>query len=150
MRVDDLLTNRHIPFEALQHRRTYNANRMAQVLHVPGREVAKSVLLRSGKKNILVVHPSTHYVDRERIRRRLGEADVEMASEEEIEQIFSDCETGAMPPFGSLYHIHTLMDESLDQDEEIVFENQSHEEAIRMRRLDYEELEHPIKGRFSF
>ncbi len=150
MKIDELLTSRHVPFEALHHRPTYTANRMAQVLHVPGKEVAKSVLLRSGNDYILVVLPATHYVDMDRIRRRLGEQDVEMASEEEIERVFPDCERGAMPPFGSLYHIHTLMDESLAEDEEIVFENQTHEDAIRMRFDDYESLEHPIKGRFSF
>ncbi len=150
MRVDEMLTSRHVPFQAMRHRPTFTANRMAQVLHVPGKEVAKSVLLRSGKDYVLVVLPATHYVDMERIRRRLGEADVEMANEQDMASVFPDCETGAMPPFGSLYRVHTLVDDALAEDEEIVFENQSHQEAIRMRFADFDSLEHPIKGRFSY
>lgn len=150
MKIDELLTRRQVPFEALHHRPTFTANRMAQVLHVPGKEIAKSVLLRSSGDYVLVVLPATHYVDMERVRRRLGRPDVEMASEDEIERVFPDCECGAMPPFGSLYHIPTLVDDSLAEDEEIVFENQTHEDAIRMRFQDYESLEHPLKGRFSF
>ncbi|TWU12375.1 Proline--tRNA ligase [Symmachiella macrocystis] len=150
MRIDEMLSSRHVHFESLQHRPTFTANRMAQVLHIPGKEVAKSVLLRSGGDYVLVVLPATHYVDMERIRRRLGEENVEMASEDEIAHMFPDCEPGAMPPFGSLYDVPTLMDSSLAEDEEIVFENQSHAEAIRMRFEDYDTLEHPIKGRFSY
>src|SRR5262249_16913249 len=38
MRLDELLVSRHITFQRLPHRRTYAANRVAQALHVKGRE----------------------------------------------------------------------------------------------------------------
>jgi Ala-tRNA(Pro) deacylase len=149
MRLDEMLFDRQVKFERLSHRPTYTANRMAQALHVPGREVAKTVLVRAGRGYVLAVLPATHKIDLEQLRQRLGEDRVEMASEEEMDRLFPDCERGALPPFGSLYHIPTVVDETLAEDEQIVFEGQTHEDAIRMRFCDYEAVEHPARGRFA-
>jgi len=149
MKLDEFLSERQVPFQKLAHPPAYAANRIAQALHVPGREMAKSVLLRTGHGHVLAVVPATHQVDLDEIRDCLGEESVEMACEEEMEQLFPDCERGAMPPFGSLYHLPTIVDRSLTKDEEIVFEAQSHEEAIRMTYRDYEAIEHPRMGQFA-
>jgi Ala-tRNA(Pro) deacylase len=149
MKLDDLLANRHIPFERIHHRPAYTANRIAQVLHVPGKEMAKTVVLRGDRGYVLAVVPATHRIDLEEIRKKLDLTDLEMAGEGEMGRLFPDCEVGAIPPFGSLYHLPTLVDESLAEDDKIVFEAQNHEEAIRMSYRDYEAIEHPVKGRFA-
>jgi Ala-tRNA(Pro) deacylase len=149
MRLDELLTNRQVAFEHLHHRPSYTANRTAQVLHVPGKEVAKTVVIRVDGRYVLAVLPATHRVDLEQLRQDLGAQEVEMASEAEMDRLFPDCERGAVPPFGSLYHLETVVDESLSADEQIVFDAQNHEDAIRMRYRDYEALEHPRVGRFG-
>ena len=150
MKLDELLVSRHIAFERLPHRRTYTANRMAQVLHVAGKEVAKTVVLRTPRGHVLAVLPATHHVDLEQMSQDLGGERVELASEDEIARLFPDCERGAVPPFGSLYQLPTIVDESLTEDRSIVFENQDHEQAIRMSYEDYEALEHPRKGHFAY
>lgn len=149
MRLDEFLSSRHVAFERLHHRPEYTANRMAQALHVPGREVAKCVLVRAGHGYALAVLPATHRVDLDLLRQDLGEDDLAMATEDEMDQLFPDCERGAMPPFGSLYYLPTVVDESLADDDKIVFESQSHEEAIRMAYRDYEALEHPHRCHFA-
>jgi Ala-tRNA(Pro) deacylase len=149
MRLDEFLTSRQVPFTRLPHRAAYTANRVAQTLHVPGKEMAKTVLVRTGHGHVLAVLPATHRVDLERLRQDLGEEQVGLATEGEMERLFPDCERGTMPPFGSLYQLPTLVDESLAADEEIVFEGQNHEEAIRMTYRDYEAVEHPRVGHFA-
>ncbi len=149
MKLDELLTSRHIAFQRLPHPRTYTANRMAQALHVKGREVAKTVLLRTGHGHVLAVLPATHHVDLEQLRDDLGEECLELANEEEMDRLFPDCERGALPPFGSLYQVPTIMDDSLSDDQTIVFEGPNHEQAIRMSLHDYEALEHPRHGHFA-
>jgi Ala-tRNA(Pro) deacylase len=149
MKLEELLNSRHIPFERLPHQRTYTANRMAQTLHVPGKEVAKTVVLRTGHGHALAVLPATHHVDLDQVGRDLGEDHVELASEEEMNRLFPDCEVGAVPPFGSLYQMPTIVDESLTADRTIVFDAQDHEQAIRMSFQDYEALEHPRTGHFA-
>ncbi len=150
MKINEFLTNRHVPFEALHHPPAYTASRMAEVLHVSGEEVAKPVLLRTGRGYVLVVVPANRFVDLQRIREWMGNVPVEMASEDEMDQIFPNCERGAIPPFGSVYHVHTLVDESLAEDEKIVFQAETHDEAIRMTYHDYEIVEHPLRGDFTY
>jgi Ala-tRNA(Pro) deacylase len=149
MRLDEFLTDRKVAFTRLPHRTAYTANRVAQTLHVPGKDMAKSVLVRTGHGHVLAVLPATHQVDLDRLRRDLKEDQADLATEAEMEELFPDCERGAIPPFGSLYQVPTLVDESLTQDEEIVFEGQTHDEAIRMRFRDYESVEHPRLGHFA-
>jgi Ala-tRNA(Pro) deacylase len=150
MKLDEFLSSRRVPFQRLEHRPTYTANRMAQALHVPGREVAKSVLLRNGRgQYVLAVVPAPYHVDLGRLRDYLGEDELELASEREMEEAFPDCECGAMPPFGSLYRMPTVVDDKLAEDDEIVFDAQNHHEAIRMAYRDFEDLERPQHGRFA-
>ena len=149
MRLDEFLSSRQVPFTRLPHRPAYTANRVAQTLHVPGNEMAKSVLVRTGHGHALAVLPSTYQVDLELLRRDLGEEQVGLATEDEVARAFPDCERGAVPPFGSIYNLPTVVDESLTADEEIVFEGQSHEEAIRMTFRDYVAVEHPRLGHFA-
>jgi Ala-tRNA(Pro) deacylase len=149
MKLDEFLQNRQVAFERLPHRPAYTANRVAQALHVPGKDMVKTVLLKTGHGHVLAVLPATHQVDIDQVRRELGEDWVEMAPEEDMDRLFPDCERGAMPPFGSLYNLPTVVDETLTQDEQIVFEGENHEEAIRMAYRDYEAVEHPRHGHFA-
>jgi Ala-tRNA(Pro) deacylase len=149
MSLDDFLNQRHVAYERLQHPPVFTASRIARILHIPGKEVAKTVLVRVDQDYVLVVLPATHHVDLERVRQQLGAQHVELAREQEMAQLFPDCETGAIPPFGSLYHLTTLVDESLTDDEEIVFEAQNHHEAIRLAYRDFVEQEHPCIGHFT-
>jgi Ala-tRNA(Pro) deacylase len=149
MRISDLLRLKNIPHERLLHPPTYSASRMAQALHVPGKEVAKMVLYRTDRGTIVAVLPATHLVDEGKLRQLLGAEQLERIGEEQMASLFPDFERGAIPPFGSLGGMATVVDESLAEDEEIVFEGQDHREAIRMKYRDFEELEHPNKGDFS-
>jgi Ala-tRNA(Pro) deacylase len=151
MKVTEFLDQCHVDYELLEHRDAYTAQRMAQILHVPGREVAKTVLLRDGGQRdyILAVLPATKRVDFRRLGQALGGAKVELASEPEMNQLCPDCEPGALPPFGSGYGMRTLVDESLCEDETIVFEGNTHHEAIRMKFRDYRRLESPTVASFA-
>lgn len=149
MKLDDFLNSKEVPFEKVQHKPAFSANRIARTLHVPGKDVAKTVLLRADDSYVLVVLPGTCHVDLELVRCALDAQRVEMASEQEMAELFPDCEPGAIPPFGSLYHLATLVDESLAEDEEIVFDANTHQQAIRMAYRDFQKQEHPRLGHFA-
>ena len=145
MNIQEFLARQNIPFEVLQHRDTYDAQRMAQAVHVSGHKVAKTVLLRISEpcEYVVVVLPATHTVDFDKARRVLGAENVELATEMEMSQRCPDCDIGALPPFGSQYDMKTVVDESLTEGEEIVFEGCLHSEAIRMKYADFARLENP-------
>lgn len=146
MDITALLDERGVRYEKIEHRATYGAQRLAHELHIPGREVAKTVLLRAnhGYEYLLAILPAEREIDFEKLSKALGGSKLELATEIEIAERFPDCEIGALPPFGSQYNTQSVMDESLLSDEQIVFEGTSHKEAIRMKTSDYLKVEEPL------
>lgn len=151
MQVQEFLKQQNIQFDAMTHEPTYEAQRMAQAVHTPGREVAKTVLLRKGSENeyVVAVLPAHRHVDIEAARENVGCDWLELASELEITMNCQDCEVGALPPFGSQYGMQTLVDSDLVEDEFIVFEGNTHSESIRMRFNDFRKLEMPLVAPIS-
>ncbi|QEH38086.1 YbaK / prolyl-tRNA synthetases associated domain protein [Aquisphaera giovannonii] len=151
MYVVDFLRSRHVEFETLLHRPASSSERLAGSVHVPGRAVAKSVLVRAGESLCLAILPATSRVDFERLAQALGRpgGEVRMATPEELESTFVDCEPGAVPPFGRLYGIPSIVDESLARCETIVLRANTLHQGVRMRFPDFECLEAPLIGSFA-
>jgi Ala-tRNA(Pro) deacylase len=143
-----LLAERRIDFESLPHAPAYTAQKLAKYLHVSGHEVAKSVLLRGPAGYLLAVLPATHQIDTAALTRELG-GPVRLAADREMAEVFRDCEWGVAPPFGTLYGLPTLLDESIPAEAQMVFETHTHVEAIRLRCRDFERLERPRRLRFA-
>jgi Ala-tRNA(Pro) deacylase len=148
MRVPDFLAAHRVAFETLVHPPAFTSQKRAKFLHVPGRQVAKSVLLAGPEGYFLAVLSATKHVDTARLARTF-DGPVRLADDREIAQVFRDCEWGVVPPFGTLYGLPTLLDEGLEADALIVFEVNTHAEAIRMRCRDFERLEQPVRLRFA-
>lgn len=151
MNIQELLTEKDVRYETIVHRNVYDAQRLAQELHTPGRQVAKTVLLRADHAYayIVAVLPATKTVDFEKVSEALGGAKIELATEIEIKDHCPDCEMGTLPPFGSQYAMKTLVEESLTTGEEIIFEGNNHHEAVRMSYADFHRVEEPIVARFA-
>lgn len=151
MNVQEFLSDKQVGYAAITHRDVYDAQRLAQELHTPGREVAKTVLLRadSGYAYIVAVLPATKTIDFAKVSAAYGGSKIALATEIEIKEHCRDCEMGALPPFGSQYGLKTLVETSLTLDEEIVFEGNTHHEAIRMRYEDFHRIEAPLVTKFA-
>ncbi len=54
-----------------------------------------------------------------------------------------------MPPFGNLYDVPVFIDESLEEDERIVFNACNHSETVEMLLDDYRRIVHPTVARFG-
>lgn len=130
-------------YVVVKHSRAFTAQEVAASAHIPGKEMTKVVIVKVDGDMKMVVLPSTHNVDFDAIKESLGAGEVELASEKEFENKFPDCELGAMPPFGNLYDMDTLVAEALTDDVEIAFNACTHKELIKMSYRDYEELAEP-------
>jgi Ala-tRNA(Pro) deacylase len=146
MIVAEFLTKQNIKFESVPHLATYDAQRLAQTLHVPGREVAKTVLLRAngGYRYLVAVLPANKRINFAKASAALGGSKIRLATETEVAEHCPDCEFGVLPPFGSQYGMVTIVDESLTKDEEIIFEGNTHRDAIRMKFADFRRIEEPL------
>ncbi|MHC4288123.1 MAG: aminoacyl-tRNA deacylase [Planctomycetota bacterium] len=74
---------------------------------------------------------------------------VRLAEEDELSKLFPGCQVGAEPPFGSLYGMPTILDNRMENDEFIVFQSGTDEEAIKIGMQDYLEIETPRISSFS-
>ena len=66
-----------------------------------------------------------------------------LATEEEFQRMFPDCEVGAMPPFGNLYGIDVYVAPNLAAEKEIAFNAGTHTDVIKMTFEDFERLVQP-------
>lgn len=151
MSVVEYLHSRHVRFETLLHRPASAATKLAQSVHVPGRGVAKTVLVKAGEKYVLAVLPATSRIDLDRLGQVLGmpSSSICLAARNDIGRFFADCEPGVIPPFGRLYGLTTLVDTSLSGSAEIVVPANQRHLGLRIRYRDYEAVESPHRARFA-
>ena len=147
-RLKVYLEHETVPYEVLTHREAYRASELAQVLHVPGKELAKVVILKVGERFVMTVLPANWKVDLRRIGEILHVYPVRLASEEECQRLFPDCELGAIPPFGHLYGLEVYVDRAFTTDEEIVVPAGTRYQAVKLRYQDFARLVRPSVAEF--
>ena len=90
-----------------------------------------------------LILPASRRVVLDRVRKLLGANAIRLASEAEMERIFTDCETGAIPPLRHWNDVTVLMDASMALAPSLVFQAGTHEDAIRLKFQDWLELVTP-------
>ncbi len=143
-RLAAYLTDNHIPFQTMKHHTAYTAQEIAAEEKVPGQLFAKVVIVQADGKMVMVVMPATFRIDFRKLATAIGCRDVRLAKEPEFANLFPDCDTGAMPPFGNLYNLPVYVDSALARDREIVFNVGTHNDTMRMLFADYQRLVQPI------
>ena len=142
-KLREFLDRNGIKYQVIHHSQAFTAQELAAAMHVSGKEMAKTVVVKSGGAFHMVVLPATRKVDFSALRRELGGKETALATEQEFSDLFPGCEPGAMPPFGNLYELPVIASRSLAEDEEIVFNAGTHTDAIRMHYADFEKLVKP-------
>jgi len=132
-----------------RHRSAFTAQEEAQVSHVPGRSWAKVVVCFADHQPVLAVLPAHFKIDIEELRGVAASGTLRLAREEELAELYPDCETGAMPPFGILYNQRVFLDQSLVGEPEMVFNAGTHTDAIRMHWGDLVDVARAIVGVFA-
>jgi Ala-tRNA(Pro) deacylase len=148
-KLKDFLDSKGIKYVTISHSTAYTANEIAASAHIPGKELAKTVMVKIDGKMTMAVLPASYKVDFDLLQKVTGAKKVELASEQEFQGMFPGCEIGAMPPFGNLYEMEVLVDKSLCEDEEIAFNAGSHTELLRLSYKDFERLVKPKVVKFS-
>ena len=148
-KLREYLDGNHIKYVVLSHSLAYSAQEVAASVHIPGKEVAKTVLVNVNGKLVMAVLPANYNINFNRLMIALGGGDVFLAPENELLELFPDCELGAMPPFGNLYNMEVFVAKSLAEDEEIAFNAGSHTEIIKMDYKDFAQMVEPKEISFT-
>jgi Ala-tRNA(Pro) deacylase len=131
------------------HTYAVSAQALAESLGVGGYQVAKTVLIDADGTTWMAVLAAPEIIDLRLLSVALGAHSARLLHESEVIPLFPDCQTGAEPPFGSLYGVPVVLDGDLAEEPRIFFRAGSHEEAISMKYRDYERLEQPLLAQFS-
>ena len=148
-RLEAFLQSSRVKYTAAKHPVVYTAQEIAAAQHVPGRQLAKSVLVKTDRGLFLAVLPAIHLIDLKKLKALLAAKTLSIAKEADIKAQFPDVEVGAMSPFGNLYNVAVVADRGLSEVGDIVFNAGSHTETIKMRAQDFLELVKPKVGNFG-
>ncbi len=141
--VRKFLDDNQVKYVTIKHSPAYTAQEVAASAHVPGKNMAKTVIVKLNGSMAMIVEPANHKINFDHLKKNVGVQDVALASESEFQNRFPECELGAMPPFGNLYGMDVFIAKSLTTDNEILFNSGSHSELIKMAYKDFENLVKP-------
>lgn len=148
-RLEAYLRENGVAYQTHHHPLAYTAQEIAAAEHMPGKMLAKVVIVKVDDGTAMLVLPASYKIDLDKARSVLGARDVRLAREEEFVGLFSDCEVGAMPAFGNLYGVPVYVDRALAEDESIGMQAGSHTDTISLRYADFERLVRPAVAEFA-
>jgi Ala-tRNA(Pro) deacylase len=144
----EFLNQNKVRYKLLHHPEAFTAQELAAIEHVKGKQHAKVVMVKADGRQMMAVLPADHRVDLEKFRQLTGQS-AALATETEFKALFPDCAVGSMPPFGNLYGVETFVDQSLTDNEMIVFEAGTHSDAMKMRYGDFARVANPKVADFA-
>jgi Ala-tRNA(Pro) deacylase len=142
-KLKEFLDMNNVQYVVISHSVAYTAAGIAALTHIPGKELAKTVIVKVNGSLAMAVVSASQRVDLEVMKAATGAPMVALATEAEFKERFPDCEVGAMPPFGNLYGMTVYVEDGLSKDKEIAFNAGSHRELVRMAWADFEKLVQP-------
>jgi Ala-tRNA(Pro) deacylase len=149
-RLEEYLKHSGVAYTRHTHATAYTSLEIAQSIHIPGREMVKSVILKTDTGQLIMsVLSASETVNLNILRHEIGANVLRLASETEFEHAFPTCKPGAMPPFGNIFNIPTYCEIDLARNSEVEFNAGTHDETIRMRFHDYQRLAQPKMAHFS-
>ena len=149
-RLESYLRENGVGFEVMTHGQAFTMQEVAAMLHVPGEQVAKVVMIKADEEMAMLVLPAPYRMNVDKVCTLLDAEKACLAKEKEFEDLFPDCATGAMPPFGNLYGLPVYVDQSLADQDDIVFRIGTHRETMKLAYADYARLAKPTVGDFAW
>lgn len=148
--LKELLDKQNVKYVTISHSLAYTALETAELAHVSGKKIAKTVIVKIDGMLAMAVLPASRHIDVSALKSGTRAQAVEVATEPEFSGRFPGCDTGAMPPFGNLYGMSVFVDESLTKDKEIAFNAGTHHELIRLSYADFEAIVKPTVLSFAY
>lgn len=134
--LQDVLDHEHVSYSTISHAPAFSAQYAASVMRVPGKKVAKTVVLNAGENILLAVLPASYRINLEKLSAVVASR-VELVEEYECSRLFPDCEPGVFPAFGELYGLPVYLDKALAENPEVVFSAGTRWDAIGMSNADF-------------
>jgi Ala-tRNA(Pro) deacylase len=146
----EFLDNAHVCYAHTKHSLAFTALEVAFAEHITPHKLAKTVVYAGAQGYGLAVLPADYLINLDTLGYFLNDPDIRLATERELGELFPECELGAMPPFGNLFHLPVLLDTSVAEQEFIAFNAGTHRDVIHMHFPDFRRLVDPAIGQFAY
>ena len=68
-KLKEFLDLHKIDYEIVSHREAYTAQEIAQAQHIPGKELAKAVIVKAGEKFVMATIPASYKVQLDELKK---------------------------------------------------------------------------------
>lgn len=142
-RIREFLDGNHARYVMIHHSPAYTAQELAHSMHLPGKFLAKTVVVKLDERVALAVVPANKDVDLDQLRHETGARQAQIAEPADFVDRFTDCQLGTVPPFGNLFGVDAYVDRDIAKMDQVAFTAGTHSDAIAMTFADYRRLAHP-------
>ena len=139
----EFLDDHKVKYTKIDHSNAFTAQEVAKAAHIPGREMAKTVMVLLDGKLSMAVLPASFRVDLNQLREFTNSHEAVLATEAEFKKALPECDVGAMPPFGNLWNTPVYVASALTEDEKIAFNAGTHRQLVQLAFHDFERLVKP-------
>ncbi|MDG9670016.1 YbaK/EbsC family protein [Hahella sp. CR1] len=133
------LTSHNVNYEVITHPYSETSMASAQTAHVPVERMVKAVVLKDEKGYVIAAIPSTNHLNLREINQAM-KRQLDLASEEELCELFGDCSAGAIPAVGEAFGMPTIWDEQLAYEPDFYLEGGDHHELVHISHYDFMEM----------
>jgi Ala-tRNA(Pro) deacylase len=147
--LSEFLDSNAVKYVTIRHSPAFTAHEVAASAHIPGKDMAKTVIVDLDGKMAMAVLPASSRLNLDQLKEAAAAHDAAIADERTFQGLFPDCEVGAMPPFGNLYDVPVWVDRALAEDETIVFRAGTHTDTMSLKYADYARLAKPHVAEFG-
>src|SRR5437867_11752823 len=95
----EFLDSHNVGYIVISHSPAFTAQGIAALAHIPGKELAKTVMVKMDDSLVMAVLPASFHVDLRQLKAEAMATTAELASESEFKDRFPDCKTDANRPY---------------------------------------------------
>jgi len=155
------LDKNKVKYEIVKHRVVYTALDKAATLKMKPQEVAKSVIVSlDAKDHMLALIPANKNLDKKKLlalinkqRQKAKLANykkIDFAKEQWMKKVLKSIKVGAIPAFGTLYKLPTLIDNALAKPSKIIISAGDYQNSLKITPAVLSKIDPTItKGSFS-
>lgn len=139
-KIIKFLDKSRVKYKILKHKTVFTAFDKSQTLKVPEKIVGKTLVLKANGNLILALIPANKNLDFKKIKSIIKEKKIILGSEKLIKNKLKGVKVGAVPPFGNLWKIKTLVDKCLRKEKKIILNSGDWNFSIEISPKDLQKL----------
>lgn len=146
--IIDILKGNNCWFETFEHEPVRTSEEAARVrtgytIHQGAKAMIVRVRTNSDNKFVMLVYPADKKFDSKKVKQVLNSQDLGFATEEEVIKLTRGVIPGGIPPFGNLFGLEVYADNTLLENEKIIFNAGDRCFSIAIKTEDYINLVKP-------